>query len=604
MRHPARLRAPQAQLHTELERIVQDVRDYRAQVDSLLAEMGAEQPEAVRQAARMYLNQLPGRVQSSLRRPDDPRGLTVPAGLALRHAEDLKLLLPERMPRFQTGSRPVPGTDLVVQELIGVGGFGEVWKAVHHSRPHAPPVALKFCTDEAAARMLRKEVELLDRVSRQGRHHGIVELRYAHLECNPPCLEYEYVDGGDLAELVTDLHRAGQASPLQMTRLFYSLAQAVGVAHRIQPPVVHRDLKPANVKTTKVENHFVLKVLDFGIGGLAAEQAQRTASETIRNSTLTQSVGSCTPLYASPQQRGGGSPDLRDDVYSLGVIWYQMLIGDTTKEPPRGGSWKKRLLDHGATADMIGLLERCLEDDPAERPADAHVVAEELRAIIKAATPMTKKAAVPPPLPTAEQWYYTRDGKQEGPIPFEEMLSRTAAGIIRNTDQVWTARLGSWVQAGSIPGLCPSLPPVPPPISGPPPMQNINAGTQARVRFMVPTGNNVAHMTAKAIRGYVKLATYGLMGGKVFGSDILKFYLGNRLLGSGPLVEGFNFEVPFSPGRYSVAVAHWVGSHESDRKEFDLSFDKPGEYQVRFNYVRGVMGGMSGSTIEILRGPI
>ena len=72
----------------------------------------------------------------------------------------------------------MPGTDLVVEELLGVGGFGEVWKAVHQSRAHAAPVALKFCTDEAAARTLRKEVELLDRVSREGRHPGIVELRY------------------------------------------------------------------------------------------------------------------------------------------------------------------------------------------------------------------------------------------------------------------------------------------------------------------------------------------------------------------------------------------------------------------------------------------
>jgi hypothetical protein len=74
---------------------------------------------------------VPGRVQRSLRRPEDPSGRTVPAGLALRRAENLKQLLLERMPRFQPGARPVPGTDLVVEELLGVGGFGEVWKARH-----------------------------------------------------------------------------------------------------------------------------------------------------------------------------------------------------------------------------------------------------------------------------------------------------------------------------------------------------------------------------------------------------------------------------------------------------------------------------------------
>jgi hypothetical protein len=159
--------AEQARLRAELEEIVQDARAYRAQVDQLLEELGAGQPDKVRQAARTYLNQVPGQVQRSLRRPEDPSGRTVPVGLTLRRAEALQTLLPERMPLFQPGARPVPGTDLVVEELLGVGGFGEVWKARHQARPHAPPVALKFCVDEAAARTLRKEIELLDRISRR-----------------------------------------------------------------------------------------------------------------------------------------------------------------------------------------------------------------------------------------------------------------------------------------------------------------------------------------------------------------------------------------------------------------------------------------------------
>ncbi len=378
--------AAQARVRAELEAVVQDPRAYRAQVEQLLGELGADQPEAVRQAARTYLNQIPGCVQRSLRRPEDPSGRTVPPGLVLRHAEDLKQLLPERMPRFQPGARPVPGTDLVIEELLGVGGFGEVWKASHQSRPHAAPVALKFCIDEAAARSLRNEIELLDRISRQGRHRGIVELRYTHLEGNAPCLEYEYVEGGDLAGLVVDLHRAGKASPLNMTRLFCSLVQAVGFAHRMQPPIVHRDLKPTNILTTRVEKRVVLKVLDFGIGGLAAEQEKRQAAETGRPGGLTTLGGSCTPLYASPQQRRGARPDPRDDVYALGVIWYQMLLGDVTREPPRGGSWKKRLRELGTTSDLLALLEGCLEDDPGDRPADAQVLAQELVAGIEKAT--------------------------------------------------------------------------------------------------------------------------------------------------------------------------------------------------------------------------
>jgi serine/threonine protein kinase len=421
--------AEQALVRAELEKIVQDTRAYRAQIDRLLAELGAGQPEAVRQAARTYLNQVPGRVQSSLRRPEDPSGRTVPVGLILRRAEDVQQLLPERMPLFQPGARPVPGTDLVLEELLGAGGFGEVWKARHQSRPHAAPVALKFCIDETAARTLRKEVELLDRVCQQGRHRGIVELRYAHLEGATPCLEYEYIEGGDLAGLVTDLHRAGKGASLAMTRLFCSLAQAVGFAHRIQPPVVHRDLKPTNVLTTRIDKRVALKVADFGIGGIAAEQARRAGGETVGHSVLTASA--CTPLYASPQQRRGAAPDPRDDVYALGVIWCQMLLGDVTKEPPRGGLWKKRLLEQGATPGMLALLERCLEDDPADRPADAHVLAQQLLAVIKEATPVevevvaeeeTQEPVSRPPRP---------DGVPPGPPPVPAGPDKKTQGLAK-----------------------------------------------------------------------------------------------------------------------------------------------------------------------------
>jgi hypothetical protein len=90
-------------------------------------------------------------------------------------------------------------------------------------------------------------------------------------------------------------------------------------------------------------------------------------------------------------------------VYALGVIWYQMLVGDVTKERPGGSSWKKRLLDQGTTPDMLALLERCLEDDPADRPADAQVLAQELQAIVMEATTPTVEPLTPgpPPLPPA-----------------------------------------------------------------------------------------------------------------------------------------------------------------------------------------------------------
>jgi hypothetical protein len=375
---------------SQLQAVAGNATAYRHDVEAALEELAANHPEAERQSVRAYLAQVPGKLQASLRRKDDPTGRTVPPDLPLRRAEDLLPILPGRMPRFKSGDCPVPGTDLVVETLLGVGGFGEVWKAAHRGRPHAAPVALKFCTDEAAARTLRKEVDLLDRVSRQGRHEGIVELRYAHLEGDTPCLEYEYIDGGDLAGFAAELQAADRATPVRIAKLMSALAESVGFAHRLHPPIVHRDLKPANILTTRVEDKVVLKVADFGIGGIASEKAVKDWAVTSSGGT-TFATGSCTPLYASPQQRKFGPPDPRDDVYALGVIWYQMLVGDLTAEPPRGGAWKKKILDRGASAEMVGLLERCIEDDRDERPADARLLAEELQRL-------AGRLASPPPM--------------------------------------------------------------------------------------------------------------------------------------------------------------------------------------------------------------
>ncbi len=594
----------QARLRAELEKISQDSRAYRKEVEATLAQM--TQDEAVKQRALAYLSQVPGRIQASLRRPDDPSGRTVPPGLSLRRADDLKQFLPDRMPRFKPGDSPVPGIDLVVEELLGIGGFGEVWRAVHKRRPHAAPVALKFCTDESAARSLRKELDLLDRAFSQGRHNGIVELKTAYFEGDTPCLVYEYVDGGDLAALIPDLHRSGKANPLQMSKILCAIAQAVGFAHRLKPPIVHRDLKPQNILVTRSEGKAVFKVADFGIGGLASDQAIREWSGETKSGVspgaLTQSAGSCTPLYASRQQRRFGPPDPRDDVYALGVIWFQMLTGDVSKEPPRGGGWKKKCLAQGATEEMIGLLERCIEDEAADRPADAQVLADELVKLLRvpaggAAAPAAPTAApAAQPAAPAEDWYFARNGQQHGPVKLDQLRQLAAAGQLGPKDLVWTAKLGNWAEAGTIKGLCPELPVaplLPPPVS-----------TTAKVHFIVPpSGDAIRDAVHTAAKAYIKIASYGLLGGKLLGEEIFKFYFGSRLIGEGSLKQGFDFQTEFTPGAVRFEVAHWKGNKELDRKVFDLDCSRPGEYEVRFNYVKGMMGGMSGSTIEILKDP-
>ncbi len=151
-----------AQLQAEVRQVAQlTPAEARQQAERIVAEEAEGQPEAVRKALTAYLAQVPAAIRQSQRCPADPSGRTL-LGLSLIKSDDVLQLLPARMPRYQPGDRPAGIGDWELEELLGVGGFGEVWRA---RNPHlTEPVALKFCLDPQAAQWLRHEAALLGRV--------------------------------------------------------------------------------------------------------------------------------------------------------------------------------------------------------------------------------------------------------------------------------------------------------------------------------------------------------------------------------------------------------------------------------------------------------
>jgi formylglycine-generating enzyme required for sulfatase activity len=378
----------ESQRRAEIEALVLAPPDeLRQTVSRLVNELAADQPREVRQALAGYLNQVPATIRHSLRRPEDPSGTTLPARLPLQKAEDLLPFLPVRLPRFKPGDVPLPGVDWQLEELLGVGGFGEVWKARNPNMTSASPVALKFCLDPASAKVLRNEAKLLDRLMLQGRHPGIVPLRQTYLSAEPPCLEYEYIPGGDLAGVIHEWHRHRHGpTPSQVAQVMRRLSKIVAFAHRLDPPIVHRDLKPANILVQRMsDGSLSLRIADFGNGGVAASHAIR---QTLRGTTQAQVLvsavrGACTPLYASPQQMRGADADPRDDVYALGVIWYQLLTGDLGTGRPGGTRWPKRLREQGMQGPLVELLGACFEDNPDDRPRNAAALADQLNSLMQ-----------------------------------------------------------------------------------------------------------------------------------------------------------------------------------------------------------------------------
>lgn len=399
-----------AQLREEVRQVAaasfQDAKWAAEQVAREVVAAGA--PIEDRIALELYLTQMPACVRQSMKRADDPTGKTVPAEFSLEQPEDLARLLPSRVPKFRPGDGLPGRSGWTLHELLGAGGFGEVWLARHAFIPN--PRAVKFCTDpQARAKLASHEGKVIARVMDQGHHPNVVALLDAVLDGDAPWLMYEFVGGGNLIDLI---HRWQGVPPADRERCvvaaMYELSAAVAGFHRLAPPIVHRDLKPSNILLAIHNGHKTdnggndigltvgLRITDFGIGGVAVDgttSRMSSRSAPVSGWLETSLRGSYTPLYASPQQRAGSPPDPRDDVHALGVIGYQMATGRLDQAP--GIDAAEDLRDAGAGDGLIQILTRCVAHKPERRPRDGKELAQRLDELRRPPRPQV----VVPPVP-------------------------------------------------------------------------------------------------------------------------------------------------------------------------------------------------------------
>ena len=377
----------------DLEATARAVGKVRPYVELLVQDMASEEPESIRLALRRYLSAVPSAIRRTLRRPEDPKGWTAPPWFVLREPRDVISFLPSQIPMFEPGDRPLPDVDWELTDLLGAGGFGEVWKAQNPTFQSVPPVVLKFFFDpQAGDRAFRHEAALLTQAMPKRPHRGLVELRATYMKHHPPCLEFECVEGGDLITWFRGHRRQhGPISARLATRLILRLARIVGYFHRRNPPIAHRDLKPANILIRRLgRGRMELKICDFGIGGLVnaglnssvaangAPNGEEIASRRLIQQTTVK--GWYTPIYASPQQIKGNAPDPRDDVHALGVIWLQLLANDLSLPAPNGAEWPDALNNHKLSAAQIELLGLCFHPRADLRIPNANVMAQEIAA--------------------------------------------------------------------------------------------------------------------------------------------------------------------------------------------------------------------------------
>lgn len=252
---------------------------------------------------------------------------------------------------------------------LGRGGMGAVYRVrdMKDESQRALKVLHATAEDDNAAVRFRREIEILSRI----KHPGIVEIYDFGVVDDRMYFTAELIDGDDLR---TVLRKRGVFSTEEVARIGARVAEALGAAHRMG--IVHRDVKPHNVMI-RIDGRVTL--LDFGVArGAGIDMNTVTATGVI--------VG--TPEYMPPEQFQGHRVDARSDVYSLGIVLYELLSGAV---PFRADTPVALGMQHMGTMpapirsqrpNVPAWLERivfkCLEKDPSARYLDGAEVATEL----------------------------------------------------------------------------------------------------------------------------------------------------------------------------------------------------------------------------------
>jgi len=266
-------------------------------------------------------------------------------------------------------ARFIPGDVLSeryrIAGLLGRGGMGEVYRA--DDLKLKQPVALKFLpasltVDGAALARFYKEVSVARQISHRNvcRVYDVAEYQGEHF------ISMEFVRGEELSSLLKRIGRLPQDKAIDVAR---QLCAGLAAVH--ERGVLHRDLKPANIM---LDEHGDVRITDFGIAALANEDRREISG---------------TPAYMSPEQLEGHELTVKSDLYSLGLVLYEVFTGKKAFEASslpellrlrRSDSTPTSPAEHVPELDPLveRVIFRCLERDPAKRPASALQIAAAL----------------------------------------------------------------------------------------------------------------------------------------------------------------------------------------------------------------------------------
>ena len=273
-------------------------------------------------------------------------------------------------------SRTIVNDRYEIGKRIGRGGMAEIFQArdILLDRPVAMKVLFpEFATDPAFVERFRREAQAAANLN----HPNIVAVYDWGKVNNTYYIAMEYVNGRTLADI---LKQSGTLTPMQVCDVISEVASALISAH--QNSVIHRDIKPGNILVSTTGQ---VKVADFGIAralGAGVEQGLTQTGAVMGTAT-----------YFSPEQAQGVSTDQRSDIYSLGVVMYEMLSGVApfTGENAVAIAYKQ-VHEHAMPLDqrlasvpteVAAIVAKCMEKSPDDRYSSAEEVRDELRRFVE-----------------------------------------------------------------------------------------------------------------------------------------------------------------------------------------------------------------------------
>ncbi|MFY2560389.1 protein kinase domain-containing protein [Corallococcus terminator] len=353
----------------------------------------------------------------------------------------------ERGPRVKDSLISTQVNDFIIEERIGEGGMGVVYRAVHPLI--GKQVAIKVLRAEHVSQQQVERLLIEARAVNSIRHPGIIDIfGFGRLPDSRPYIIMELLRGQSLSEALKQL---GRLDPNTTVWILDQILSALGAAHKAG--VVHRDMKPGNVFLAEaLDGSSVVRLVDFGIAKLVrSHDGPTTVDGTILG----------TPEYMAPEQIRGTTVSFATDLYAVGIMAFHMLTG----ERPFKGEQVQVLFAHveqppplpssrvpGLPPELDTLVLHLLAKDPAMRPESAEAVREALRRV-----PPT----VRPPLgnePTGGLQPVTREGDTSSTWSrgkFARAKARrgrvwmAVGGALLTTGAVATLLLSPWKPGGT-----------------------------------------------------------------------------------------------------------------------------------------------------------